>query len=363
MSKKSKGNLIFFPHLFEKHVELAIQARELEDYHRAKDHLEQALLLQEDDETAMMGLMVTYNDLGLYQKARLLAEQMLRQGLGELNDVLRLYIVSLIELEQYEEVFTTLSQIQQDKKLASLLDPEFNDIYRTGELLIDSKGEDLMDEESIMSRVVQDKLDSDSDYIQRLVHELTISDFDRQLQAIEQLKFIESPLSIQALKEFLLRKEADPVLKTFALGALKELGETGSVVVCKWGKLIEATIEQVPDLREGLNEPERLVADLITEKTYHEDPVFSTFALQLWVEFYYATYPLHPKIGKVEGWAAALHFATDQMLGRSTSKKEVADTYHVSLSTLTNCYQSMDSILHLDDRLEDIMKYLPKETE
>ena len=363
MTNKSTGNLILLPHLFERHVEFALEARQHENFQLAKDHLEHALAIQPNDATAMVVLLVTYHDLGLYQEAQILSESMLSQGLGEFTDVFRIYIISLVQLEQYEEVCDTVSLILKERNLTAPVYQEFQEILQTCQLLMKSTSVEWDEEGTVMSRVVRDKLESDSTYLDRLIQELSIVDFDRQLQVINQLKYIENPQSIQALREFLLNREADPVLKTFALGALKELGEVGEVGLYKWGKLVNTPIHLAPILEEGLGESEQRVTDLINEVAYHQDPVLPSFALQLWIEFFYACYPLHPQIEETSRWAAAIHLATAYSLGQQPSTEEIAELYHVSTSALMESYKYVDTILNLEKRLEEHLKKLPSETD
>lgn len=358
MTKKKRGNIIPFPHLLERHLELALDAREKEDFETARTHLEQALKIKPEDVSAMFGLVVTYHDLKMYHEAEQLAEQMLAHGLGDYTDVLRLYVISLIQMEKYGLVCEILNFFLQDKERSSSIYSEFQDILQTCELLMESR-QDQGAEEPLMFRIVEEKLNADPQYVDKLIVDLLQGDFDRQLQSIEHMKYIQQPKAVEALKEFLIQPEADAVLKTFAISALKAAGVKGHVKVYKFGKQKDLLMSHVPDLSLGLQEPERSVADLIAKKTYHEDPIFSSFALQLWVEFFYASYPFLPKIKRVEGWAAALHYATNRMLGRETTKTGIAELYDVSSSTLAQCYKTLNDTLNLDKRMESDIHNLP----
>jgi len=350
MTKKSTGNVILLPHLFERHVDLAIEARQAGDFQLAKEHMEQALFIRPDDVQAMVYLLMTYHDLGLHQASHSLAGEMLKKGYGEFIDIFRYYIIALIQLERYEEVYDTLSLVLEEQNFAPPVYQEFQEIRKSCEILLESTSEGWEEERLIMSQVVQNNLDGNPEYLTKLIRELSIADFERQLQVIEQLKYIDSPQCIQALKDFLLNREADPVLKTFVLGALKELDVPGEVEVYKWGRNTVIPIQLVPNLEEGLSEPERSVVNLVEQKTYHRDPMFVSFALQMWIEFYYAAYPFQPSIINIGDWAAALHIATEQTLGQKTPVEEVAELYHVSSPSIMQCYQFMDSILNLSER-------------
>src|SRR5699024_29061 len=132
---------------------------------------------------------------------------------------------------------------------------------------------------------VQEKINNEAGYVSYLIKELETADYDRQLQAVEQLKYIDTSESVQALKQLLRLEEVDPTLKTIALSALKTLGEQGIVKMYKWGKWIETAIDLVPNFEEELGTLEQSVVDLIVDKTYHQNPTFSSFATQLWMYF------------------------------------------------------------------------------
>ncbi|RKD23857.1 hypothetical protein BEP19_05350 [Ammoniphilus oxalaticus] len=350
MTNKSTDNVISLPNLFDRHVILALKAKNSQDYERAREHLEQALALEPERAEIALELLMIYHDLELHRDTVALAERMLQQEQGELTDVLRMYVISLIHLEKYERVCEVLSRLFAEQALSPTAYQDFFEIYLSCETLLEQTTDDNQPERSLVGQQVHDRLEADADYVVKLMRGLASGDFDRQLQAIEQLKYVERPESIEALKHLLTNRAADPILKTFALNALKALGESGDVHVYKWGGFRKTKVADTPDFEQGLGESAQSVIDIVTNTTYDNDPMFSSFALQLWIEFLLAAYPLYTKFDRVGTWAGALHLATDHALNNQSSISEVAEQYEAPVDKLLECYQALELMLNLEGR-------------
>ena len=73
-------------------------------------------------------------------------------------------------------------------------------------------------------------------YPELLINHLDKGNFEDQLNAIEQLKHIHTNLTVESLKNYLMLDGPDPILKTFALRALKEMGVRGEISIHKFGE-------------------------------------------------------------------------------------------------------------------------------
>lgn len=347
MTRKLTGNVIPLPDLFERHFELALEASEVEDFQTARKHLEQALVIKPDNIHAMDCLLLTYRALDLFEETLLLSEEMFSKGYGESSEILKAYGESLIQPEAMEEIAKIATFLKEEEAIEPSVYQEIQQMLATHKnQMVSSMGE-VEEEKEIMNRVVQQNLESNPDYLSGLIQDLKKPNFERQVQVIEQLKQIDSPLVIGALKEFLLDKEAPPVLKTVALIALKGLGVQEDVEVYKWERTTTVLVHEMPNLEEGLGELERFVMEEVARKTYHKDPMFWTFAMKIWVEFYYSAYPFQPVIKDVGDWAAALHLATEFSLGQVSPIEEVAELYPCSSSTsIQECYENIHSFIY-----------------
>jgi hypothetical protein len=187
----------------------------------------------------------------------------------------------------------------------------------------------------------------DSEHIAKLYEMLEGGTFEEQVSALEQLKSIPSPETIAVFKEYLLLVYPPPILKTFVLQALKQMGETGKVRVYKFGQQFEAEIKEVPLSERELSEGARQVMQHIASAAYEGDASFLSFALQLWMEYLLAIYPLHPHIEQPSAWAGALHYSVSLLLGLEQSEEKVANLYNVPFSIIKRNYDSLAEVLHV----------------
>ncbi|RXT14672.1 tetratricopeptide repeat protein [Ammoniphilus sp. CFH 90114] len=356
MVNKKQGNVVLFPQLLERHLEIAMEAREQGNFQLARTHLEQAHELEPDDTSVLFGLMVTYFELGMYREAERIAEQILDSNKGEFSEVMHLYVLALVQQEKYDQVCDVLEPLLDHPLVPDYLQKEFTEILQTCQLLRGT----IQEEEtgSLLRKSIEEKLRSDPDYLNLLINDLLGGEVEKQLQAIEQLKFSGHPEAIRAILQLLTQDEADPVLKTLSLYALKELGWAETVSLNKFGQWFSVDLAQLPEKNRFGNQEQR-VMEIVAEIVADKDPSLLSFALQLWVEYMYACYPKPPLTGKVEGWAGALHFVTTVLLGQVVSKQELASLYSVSVSTLTKNYKVISEFLKFGTQDRKAIHKLP----
>lgn len=360
MKSKSQGNVILFPHLIERFLDMAMEARENGEFQKAREYLEHVLQFEKQHAPAMLGLIVTYYDLKMFREASDLAEYMLLHGLGEYSEVLQLYVVSLIQLEEYARVCEILAAVLSEDQLTPAKHKELEEIYSTCTLLLEAMEQEQ--EEPIIRAKVEERMQSDENFIKKLIEDLDEGDFDRQLQVIEQLKYAKDPLVTGALRNYCIIPHVDPVLKTFALRALKFLDVKDQLLVYKFDQLLEVSLDDIPADEDGLCPEQRKVIELVSKHTYHEDPIFVSFVMQMWVEYLFSAFPLIPSLKHPASWSAALHFVVAQLLAQKPSLNDVAKKYGTTVTTLNKRLNEFNRVLPLKKRLMDNQQ-LPDKTD
>ena len=116
-------------------------------------------------------------------------------------------------------------------------------------------------------------------------------------------------------------------------------------------KIIEPFVEDVPLQDHEVPEGEWKVIDLIKQFADKHNASFMPFAFQLWTEYLFSIFPLHPALRNPSGWAAAVHYATSKLLFLNQTQKEVAEIYGVSVSVVTRNYSHLNRILSIEARL------------
>jgi tetratricopeptide (TPR) repeat protein len=357
VDKNDLGNLILFPNLPDRYVDLAFEARGRNDYQQAKDHLEQALAIDPDHPVALHHILVTYQDLHMFRDAQYAAEKiLLKHGIRDI-EIVRLLVISLLQLEEYEQIEELLSLVLKDGNLPLDVAKEFHEILDVCNLFIYSAKQQNENGLTLMERKVKERREEDPNYMDHLLQALLHGNYDQQLHAIEQLKYIDDAQVVSSFKKYLTMQEIHPVLKTLCLRVLKEMGADGTVLVYKFGKGIELDVDNVPMDDKGFHPLQQRLIELIADRTCHDDPAFETFASHIWVEYLATVYPFIPDLRPIEAWAAAIHYETSLFLSLSLTQKQIASQYGVTTAVMLRRYEKVDGVMKMGQgRSPDLLK-------
>lgn len=100
---KSKDNVIFFPGLEKKLTDLGLECLQLKKFDDAIDLLEEARVLDPENEDILIGLVMAYFEASAFKKAKELANIMLLKGIGDYFQMVDLYLTILIQLHEYPD--------------------------------------------------------------------------------------------------------------------------------------------------------------------------------------------------------------------------------------------------------------------
>ncbi|WCK53682.1 hypothetical protein PP175_20475 [Aneurinibacillus sp. Ricciae_BoGa-3] len=345
MEKKHGSKVVLLPTVIDGYLEKAFLARGSGEFNQALDFLKQILRFDPDHPTALFAVALTLYEAKRFVEACEIACRMWTQGLGDRTAVVRLYLSSLIQMEDFATVSRVLAEAQEEAGVE--ITQDLLEIKEACDMLRDSadEGDIELSRESVL-----DKIEKDPNYASHLYSQLDSGSFEEQLSAIEQMKYIHTQETVSVLKEYLLLVDPDPLLKTFAVRALKDMGEKGLVFIHKFSKIYETNIEDVPLHDKEFPENEQRVIEMVSRIGGNYDASFPPFAIQLWMEYLFSIFPLHPPVKNAAAWAAALHYATARLLYIKASRKEIASIYEVGISSLSRNYRHLNDILEFEMR-------------
>lgn len=152
----------------------------------------------------------------------------------------------------------------------------------------------------------------------------------------------------RALRMFISRQDIDETLRLHAIVALKRIGAKGVI------RVPVVNGEQDIDL-------ERIDADIIFElnpawrevwsraQTWFEEQRLgrlTTEARRLWLFYLYDMFlHVHRRIGKTDIWVAGLIYITLRYFGVPVIQRELAETFHVSPSSIRKCSVRLEQTL------------------
>ncbi|MET3697354.1 hypothetical protein SAMN05877753_105261 [Bacillus oleivorans] len=323
MSKKedrNNSNVIPFPNLKERLIQLGAEALQNDEPEEAIDYLEQALRYDAEDERILWALIASYMEIKEWNKAKGLCQEMLHKGIGSYYMVFETYIKTLIELRQFEEA---------SRHIAVLLEEQGNEL----------------------SPNVQDRLEKLLSFIEKRKNRPEPSHESLGIKMDDAYWFEHLQLFQQDIRPFI--KEIDmmlnepdrhPFIKSVILHALIEQKYENPISVTKFDK--RKTF--VPKDEEGFN-GQLFYQNLITllkEQLEQENPSLLANLKQLIDRHFFILFPFQMEpSGEEEAWACAYHLKGMELYGFEVNKDLILATYETSLESVET---SMNQILLLE---------------
>lgn len=184
-------------------------------------------------------------------------------------------------------------------------------------------------------------------------------DVETKLQVIQAFGIIADSEVEDALREFLLDPEEDEYLKKVAIFVLRNMRAKEPIFVNLDGRETPlASTPWSPNLPLWKDEWQEVMETALRKMEKRYDMIQQHDLETLWVEFLTRVYPDVPKIGKVEGWAAALEYLTAKMHRREISYHEVSVRYGVSVTTVSKHVKVIDRTCGLKEKMDAIFPKL-----
>ncbi|KKC48551.1 hypothetical protein VE23_18080 [Paenibacillus sp. D9] len=176
-----------------------------------------------------------------------------------------------------------------------------------------------------------------------------------KLQVIQALALIADHEVKEALQALLLEPEEDDDLKRMALFALRSIGVEDTLPAVMGGEARQLAPGSGPSRLPVWEEKWQLVLDAAYEKMGKQYGLIQQYELMtLWVDFLTRVYPDVPKLGKAEGWSAALEYLTAKMHRRAISYQEVAQRYGTSVATVSKNAKRIDEVCGIKEKAKSI---------
>lgn len=184
-------------------------------------------------------------------------------------------------------------------------------------------------------------------------------DVETKLQVIQAFGIIADSEVEDALREFLLDPEEDEYLKKVAIFVLRSMRAKEPIYVNLDGRETPlASSPWSPNLPVWKDKWQEVMEAALHKMDKRYDMIQQHDLETLWVEFLTRVYPDAPKIGKVEGWAAALEYLTAKMHRREISYHEVSLRYGISVTTVSKNVKIIDRACGLKEKMDAIFPKL-----
>ncbi|WNR45809.1 hypothetical protein [Paenibacillus roseipurpureus] len=201
----------------------------------------------------------------------------------------------------------------------------------------ESLAEDAEEESALLRQYIQDKTAADDGaFVNKLKTMLQEGTLEAQVNALDQLAYIEQPEVSQFVKAWLCERPRHPHIQFKALQALKQMGEQGMIEFPKNGKIVLVEIEETPLTAEDFPSRIRDMIRRVGDISEISQPDFVYFASQTWQEFLAYAYGtsiytelLRTEESAVDVWASALHAILQEKLFGTGEREQLLETYGI----------------------------------
>lgn len=319
---KETGKIIPFPGLAERLVDKGMDALAHKKFKEAVELLTKALDMKNDDYNARFGLVVALIELGQYREAKEHCQSLLKRGIGDYFKVMEMYVMILLQLNEYEEMEATVKVLLDEGYVPADKEEQF---------------ENMLEFSQRMSRERKDfpvELEPADDESRDL--QLATKSYQEQLIILTRIKDENIRKYIDEIKDYLQSPEGHPYVKTVLLHILKEQDYQEECDIEKFLKhktVIPVQLEDIPTRPFLLK-----VRSLIEGNLEHQNPTLFELTSQLIERQHFMIFPFEP-VTDLESWAAAYHIIAERYQGFEPGEDAIIDLYQAKNTKVQEALQ------------------------
>jgi tetratricopeptide (TPR) repeat protein len=330
--ESKKDNVILFPGLEKRLLEKGLDYLKQQKYREAIQFLEQALEHDPENSDIYVGLVLANYEAGNTHQAKEIAAEMLRSGLGDYIQVIDMYLMILVQLNEYNEVVSTIEALLEEREIPADKHEHFSTMLEFGRRMLD--GESEMEPIEIFEEEPEEQ-------------ELNLFDYQNpndQVMAAAGLSKINIRPYIMQIREYLAAEAGHPFFKTMLLNILKEQEYTEETQVSKFDWTESFMPAKLPELKDYIEN--RGVIQLLSTEIESDDPILFENVQRLVERYFFLVYPFKLPIGQASAWAAACHFTANEYYGFEDPLESFAEIYS---SQVGETEQVLDFIRKLEE--------------
>ncbi|MBM7653058.1 tetratricopeptide repeat protein [Neobacillus cucumis] len=328
---KRKDNIIFFPGLDKRLTDKGLESLEKKKFSEAIPLLEEARELDPDNENILIGLVLAYFEAGAFEKAKVLANEMLLKGIGDYFQMVDLYLTVLIQLHQYQEIVTTIEALLDEREIPPEKHDHFLTLLQFSRRMAESHGpqEEADWEEAQTSEVPELNLLSNDHINEKLL--LIANLTDKNIRPY-----------LDEITDYLKFKDGHPFLKTMLLNLLKEQEIAQELIVEKFAIAEKIVPAQLPEVREQLKMLE--VKGLLAEQLENKNPGLFQNTVNMVERTFFISYPIELEPKSAESWAAAFDMLGREYMGMDPEISKIAGKYGAEIPDLEKARERIEAI-------------------
>lgn len=297
---KRRGNVIVFPTTVTRLLSEGMTSLKNEQYADARDKLYQVLVYEPDHAAALGGYAYSLYELGEFEEALEVVQELLRVGPIHYLETMELYISILMQVKEFEEAEKMIEVLIEENVLPKERLEQFHQLRDLNERIAESAA-------SAKRETGQFSLEQF----------LPLSAADQEQRVTELPKEAYSAMRNQLI-ELIKHPEVDWVAKSYLLLMLREQQVSGTVNVEKFHYTKELAIDKLPD---PLKDARLLGIRKRLEEALEKEPAKLQMAMELVDRHIYLLYPFFWEEFEEAEIAEAYHAYLDSLFSGEVEAK------------------------------------------
>jgi tetratricopeptide (TPR) repeat protein len=327
-STHKEENIILFPNLEKRLAEKGLEKLQEKNYAEAVSLLEQAIELEPFQSEINIGLALAYFDSGEVEKARHIAERMLKEGIGNYIEVMDLYLMLLVQMHEYQAVITAIEGLLEERNISAEKYEHFLRMLHFSRRMVDTVSSEQP------SLTVHEEIPEEL-YLTQL------HDPQEQMMLVGKLRHLNIIPYLSEISSYLQSTHGNPFFKTLLLQLLKEHQYEKTVEIQKFGKQGYFIPSALPEL--GENPYLETVYQLTSDQIEDDDPILYENIKNIIQRQSFLLFPFFLDMESYDPktWATAYHVLASEYYGNFDSFRILAEKYQLN-----------------EERLRDAISYL-----
>lgn len=316
-NKPHKDNIFLFPNVDKLLMEKGLDRLKNKRFTEAIGFLEKAFELDQNNEEIALGLIIAYFESNNLLAAKALAHECLQMGFGDYFQLFDIYIMILLQLNEYEEIVSTISALIDEREIPSEKLENFTRILEFSKRKIEVEG-NLADYATIDEKKEFDLLQYDS--------------LNDQFLAVAKLGQANVRAYLKGIKEYLRSTEGHPFLKTMLLQLLKEQEVNEEIEVEKFQQWLTVNPVQMDEIDSFLETVD--ITDILKKEIEQRNPTLYESMKAILNRHSFLLFPIERQPTDPFIWAAAYHFLALEYHGERVLIEKLAKKYQIKQELL-----------------------------
>ncbi|MBS4208923.1 tetratricopeptide repeat protein [Bacillus sp. FJAT-50079] len=303
------NKIILFPGLKERLYEKGIAHMEKHDFEKAIDLLSQAKEMDSQNPDISTALVVALYENNELKESRGLAEELLHEGIGDYYEILDIYLMILIQLNEHEHVVATIEALFEEREVPAEKEEHFHTLLGLSEKVMQGGSEEEERQATVHIPFANaGNLEEQTIFLGSLA--------DKNIHPY-----------LDSLIHMLADDQTHPFLQTIVLNVLRENKIEKKVKVCK----LELRNDFIPAALPPLDEMPALALILseLTDQLDDHNPVLLEQLKVIIERHAFIMYPFELNHMDPSIWALAYRKMGYEMYGEEWDDKKMATIYDV----------------------------------